>query len=118
MLSIFGVSIVLYYNSLYFVQKCRSFLQIISTHGFRKRLRLAVGLERNAHMFDNIFMSDITLTCADSSRVFHTHKYVLGTSSAVFYAMFYGDMAEKASNIHLPDTDEESLQEFLRFLYT
>jgi hypothetical protein len=75
-------------------------------------------LERNAHMFDNIFMSDITLTCADSSRVFHTHKYVLGTSSAVFYAMFYGDMAEKASNIHLPDTDEESLQEFLRFLYT
>lgn len=70
-------------------------------------------LERNSHMFDNPFMSDITLTCADSSRVFYAHKYVLACSSAVFHANFHGN-----SNLHLAETDEESLQEFLRLLYT
>ena len=76
-------------------------------------------LERNAHMLNNPCMSDITLTCADSSRVFYAHKYVLASSSAVFYAMFHGDLAVKMdSNIYLPDIDEESLQEFLCFLYT
>jgi hypothetical protein len=32
--------------------------------------------------------------------------------------MFYGDLAEKNSIVHLSDTDEKSLGEFLRFLYT
>ena len=75
-------------------------------------------LERNAHMLNNPCMSDITLTCADSSRVFYAHKYVIASSSAVLYAMFYGDLAVMDSNLYLPDTDEESLQEFLCFLYT
>ena len=75
-------------------------------------------LERNRHTFDNSFMSDITLTCGASSRVFHAHKYVLATSSQIFYELFLSDPTEKTSNLHLPDTDEESLLEFLRFLYT
>ena len=76
-------------------------------------------LERNSHMFNYPFMSDIKFTCGESKRkYFHAHKYVLATSSAVFYAMFYGELAEKGSTIHLPDTDEESLEVFLRFLYT
>ena len=49
-------------------------------------------LQRNAYMFDNELMSDVSLTCGESSRIFHAHKYVLATSSAVFYAMFYGDL--------------------------
>ena len=32
--------------------------------------------------------------------------------------MFYGDLAEKDSVVHLKDTDEESLEEFLKFLHT
>ena len=32
--------------------------------------------------------------------------------------MFYGDLAEKGSTIHLPDSDEESFEFFVRFLYT
>jgi hypothetical protein len=32
--------------------------------------------------------------------------------------MFYGELAEKNPVVHLSDTDEESLEEFLRFLYT
>ena len=75
-------------------------------------------LERNRYMFDNELMSDIAFTCGDSSRVFHAHKYVLATSSAVFYAMFYGDLAQKESTINLADADEEGFQDFLRFLYT
>ncbi|CAB4032379.1 BTB POZ domain-containing 6-like [Paramuricea clavata] len=75
-------------------------------------------LERSRHMFNNPFMSDIAFSCEGSDKKFFAHKYVLATSSAVFYAMFYGELAEKNSVVHLSDTDEESLEEFLRFLYT
>ena len=76
-------------------------------------------LERNSHMFNNALMSDIKFTCAESKRkCFYAHKYVLATSSVVFYTMFYGGLTEKGPTIHLPDTDEESLEVFLRFLYT
>ena len=75
-------------------------------------------LQRNAYMFDNELMSDVAFTCGESSRIFHAHKYVLATSSAVFYAMFYGDLAQEESTICLTDAEEESFEEFLRFLYT
>ena len=75
-------------------------------------------LQRNAYMFDNELMSDVSFTCGESSRIFHAHKYVLATSSAVFFAMFYGNLAQKESSIRLEDTDDESFKEFLRFLYT
>ena len=75
-------------------------------------------LERSRHMFNNPFMSDITFSCKGSDKKFFAHKYVLGTSSAMFYAMFYGKRAERNSVVHLSDTNDESLEEFLRFLYT
>jgi hypothetical protein len=74
-------------------------------------------LERNRHMFNNSDMSDISFTCEGSHRTFYAHKYVLSTSSAVFNAMFYGGLAEKDPIVHLSDTNEESLEQFLRFLY-
>ncbi len=75
-------------------------------------------LQRNEYMYNNELMSDVSFVCGESSRIFHAHKYVLATSSAVFFAMFYGNLAQKESPIRLPDTDEESFKEFLRFLYT
>ncbi len=69
-------------------------------------------------MFNNSDMSDISFTCEGSDKTFHAHKYVLGTSSAVFHSMFYGGLAVKDSIVSLPDTNEESLEQFLRFLYT
>ena len=75
-------------------------------------------LERSRHMFDNPFMSDVKFSCEDSDKEFFAHKYVLATSSAVFYAMFYGELAEKNPVVHLSDTNEDILEEFLRFLYT
>ena len=74
--------------------------------------------ERNAYMFNNELMSDVSFTCGESSRIFHAHKYVLATSSAVFFAMFHGDLAQKESTIRISDSDEKSFEEFLRFLYT
>ena len=71
-------------------------------------------------MFNNSDMSDISLTCEGSDKTrktFYAHKYVLGTSSDVFHAMFYGGLAEKGSSVHLSDTNEEALEQFLRFLY-
>ena len=74
--------------------------------------------ERTRHMFNNSDMSDIRFSCEGSHKTIYAHKYVLGTSSVVFHAMFYGEMAEKSALLHLDDTDEKSLEEFLRFLYT
>ena len=75
-------------------------------------------LERNCHMLNNPDMSDISFTCEGSQKKFYAHKYVLGSSSAVFHAMFYGELAEKNFTVHLSDVNEESFEEFLRFLYT
>ena len=75
-------------------------------------------LQRNAYMFNNELMSDVSFTCGESSRIFHAHKYVLATSSAVFYAMFYGNLALQESTIRIEDAEEKSFEEFLRFLYT
>ena len=33
------------------------------------------------------------------------HKYVLATGSSVFYAMFYGGLAESSEEILVPDVD-------------
>ena len=75
-------------------------------------------LERSRHMFNNPFMSDVALKCEDSDKKFFAHKYVLSTSSVVFYAMFYGELAETNAVVPLSDANDESLEEFLRFLYT
>ena len=75
-------------------------------------------LQRNAYMFDNELMSDVSFICGESRRIFHAHKYVLATSSAVFYAMLYGELTPKEFPIRIEDAEEESFKEFLRFLYT
>ena len=75
-------------------------------------------LQRNAYMFDNELMSDVSFTCGESRRIFHAHKYVLATSSAVFFAMFYGEIPPKEFPIRIEDAQEESFKVFLRFLYT
>ena len=75
-------------------------------------------LQRSAYMFDNELMSDVSFTCGESRRMFHAHKYVLATSSAVFFAMFYGEIPPKEFPIRIEGAEEESFKEFLRFLYT
>ncbi|XP_068696241.1 BTB/POZ domain-containing protein 6-like [Montipora foliosa] len=46
------------------------------------------------------------------------HKFVLAMSSPVFFAMFYGDLAETKDSVEISDCEYESLLEVLRFIYS
>ena len=82
---------------------------------------------RTKFIFNNELLSDVKFVapasnCESESRKSQksipAHKFVLAISSPVFYAMFYGEMAETASTIELPDCDYESLLELFRYLYS
>ena len=45
------------------------------------------------------------------------HKFLLAISSPVFYAMFYGELAETKDSIDISDCDHKSLLEFFRFMF-
>jgi len=79
--------------------------------------------ERNKYMFLNSMISDVSFLVQDSTKdhaakvALPAHKYVLAISSPVFFAMFYGGIAEQGNQIELPDCNSECLTEFLRFIY-
>ena len=81
-------------------------------------------VERTAFIFNNEILSDVKFVVpvstgeSESKKVIPAHKFVLAISSPVFFAMFYGQMAETKDSIELPDCDYESLLELFRFLYT
>ena len=81
-------------------------------------------MERIAFIFNNELLSDVKFVVPVSTgeseikKMIPAHKFVLAISSPVFYAMFYGQMAETTDSIELPDCDYESLLELFRFLYT
>lgn len=74
-------------------------------------------------MFLNSMISDVSFLVQDSTKdhaskvALPAHKYVLAISSPVFFAMFYGGIAEQRNEIELPDCNSECLTEFLRFIY-
>lgn len=43
--------------------------------------------------------------CPVAQVVFFHSQYVLAVGSSVFYAMFYGNLAEVKSEIHIPDVE-------------
>ena len=82
---------------------------------------------RTKFIFNNELLSDVKFLAPASNiesesrksqKSIPAHKFVLAISSPVFYAMFYGEMAETASTIELPDCDYESLLELFRYLYS
>ena len=85
--------------------------------------KLQTIVERTAFIFNNEMLSDVKFVVPESSgesestKVIPAHKFVLAISSPVFFAMFYGQMAETKDSIELPDCDYDSLLEFFRFLY-
>ena len=83
--------------------------------------------ERTKFIFNNELLSDVKFVAAASNsesesrksqKNIPAHKFVLAISSPVFYAMFYGEMAETGGTIELPDCDYESLLELFRYLYS
>jgi len=83
-------------------------------------------VERTTYVFNKELLSDVRFVVPvstseselKSQMVIPAHKFVLAISSPVFYAMFYGQMAETTDSIELPDCDYESLLELFRFMYT
>ena len=75
-------------------------------------------------MFNNELLSDVMFVVRDSEggsenmKKIPAHKLLLAISSPVFYAMFYGELAEKKDSIHLSDCDHKSLLELFRFVYS
>ncbi|XP_063707524.1 BTB/POZ domain-containing protein 6-B isoform X4 [Culicoides brevitarsis] len=75
--------------------------------------------ERNAAMFNNELMADVQFIVGsepDIQRI-PAHKYVLATGSSVFYAMFYGGLAEDKEEIHVPDVEPAAFLTLLKYLY-
>ena len=90
-----------------------------------KRLTIS---ERTKFIFNNELLSDVNFVVPashvnrsesrKSQKCIPAHKFILAISSPVFYAIFYGEMAETSGTIQLPDCDYESLLELFRFLYS
>ena len=86
--------------------------------------KLPTLVERTTFIFNNELLSDVKFVVpasteeSESKKVIPAHKFVLAVSSPVFFAMFYGQMAETKDSIELPDCAYESLLELFRFLYS
>ena len=70
--------------------------------------------QRTKYIFNSALLSDVKFIVPMSngkseSKVIPAHKLVLAISSSVFFAMFYGQMADTRDSIELPDCDYESL---------
>ena len=86
----------------------------------RWQAKKSTVLERNKYMFDNpTLMSDIRFAFPKISKetTIPAHKYVLAVSSPVFFAMFFGDLAEERDTIDITDCDPDIFLRFLRFVY-
>ncbi|KAA0718123.1 BTB/POZ domain-containing protein 6-A [Triplophysa tibetana] len=84
------------------------------------RERQVKNNEKNALMFNNEHMADVHFIVGppgESERV-PAHKYVLAVGSSVFCAMFYGDLAEGDSDIHIPDVEPAAFLILLKYMYS
>ena len=88
------------------------------------QMKRSTVAERTSFIFDNELLSDVNFVVPASNgeielkKMIPAHKFVLAISSPVFFAMFYGQMAETTDAIELPDCHYDSLLEMFRFLYT
>ena len=86
--------------------------------------KLSTIVEKTAFIFNNELLSDVKFVVSlsnggsESKKAIPAHKFVLAINSPVFFAMFYGRMAETKDSIELPYCEYESLLELFRFLYS
>ncbi|XP_062901542.1 BTB/POZ domain-containing protein 6-B isoform X1 [Mobula hypostoma] len=76
--------------------------------------------ERNAMMYNNELMADVHFIVGPpgASQRVPAHKYILAVGSSVFYAMFYGELAENQSDIQIPDVEPAAFLILLKYLYS
>lgn len=51
---------------------------------------------------------------SDNIQTIPAHKYILATGSSVFYAMFYGGLAENKQEIKVPDVEPSAFLTLLK----
>lgn len=56
----------------------------------------------------------IVSSVSGHTQAIPAHKYVLATGSSVFYAMFYGGLAENTKDIEVPDVEPAAFLALLR----
>ena len=78
--------------------------------------------ERCEFIFNQELLSDVKFVVRDSqggSKRIPAHKFVLAISSPVFFAMFFGEMAQTTKDsVEISDCEYESLLELFRFIYS
>ena len=84
--------------------------------------------ERSKFLFNSDLLSDVTFRVSrqlgvsnsksDGKMLIPAHKLLLSLSSPVFFAMFYGELAETENIVDLSDCDYESVLELFRFMYS
>ena len=78
--------------------------------------------ERCEFIFNRELLSDVKFVVRDSQggrKRIPAHKFVLAISSPVFFAMFFGEMAETTKDsVEISDCEYESLLELFRFIYS
>lgn len=74
---------------------------------------------RFAFLFNNEILSDVHFLVGkgDSRQRIPAHKFVLAVGSAVFDAMFNGQLSTHQDEIELPDVEPQAFLALLRFLY-
>ena len=88
------------------------------------QMKLSTIKERTTAIFDNELLSDVKFVVpaseaeSETRKTIPAHKLVLAISNPVFYAMFYGQLAEAKDCVELPDCEYDSLLEFFRYLYS
>ena len=72
--------------------------------------------ERNAYTLNNDLMSDIKFLVGPKSGAQRVpaHKYILASGSSVFFAMFYGELAENQTEIVIPDVEPQAFLTLLK----
>lgn len=79
--------------------------------------------ERCKAIFNQELLSDVKfvfhgIRSGSESMKIAAHKFVLAVSSPVFYAMFYGPIAESKDCVEIYDCEYASFLEVLSFIYT
>ncbi|XP_055356374.1 BTB/POZ domain-containing protein 6-like [Paramacrobiotus metropolitanus] len=78
--------------------------------------------DRMKRMLESGDLSDVQFEVGRDfgpTKIFRVHKYVLSSSSDVFYTMFYGSLPEKCdTTIDIPDVPEDAFEIMLKYIYT
>lgn len=88
-----------------------------ASNEFNWQANMSSVREKNAVMYNNPLMADVhfTVGTGNQKQRIAAHKYVLATGSSVFFAMFYGGLANQMEEIDLPDVETTAFHNLLRY---